>query len=135
MNLEDHVDEIVLTIPARSDYIALARSLIAGIAAKRHLTIDEIEDLRLATDEAATHLTAESDDAQELRITIRAEDSRVEVSVRLDRFPAARMPSSPDETLTWQILTGLVDEAGFQTIDGGAAIRFAKRIAFTGPTG
>ena len=44
--------EVELRVPADSAYVAVLRSVTAGLAARCDLTLDEIEDLRIAVDEA-----------------------------------------------------------------------------------
>lgn len=45
-------DEITIRLPARSIYVAVLRTAIAGVAAVCDFNLDEIEDLRIAVDEA-----------------------------------------------------------------------------------
>ena len=45
-------DEITIRLPARSIYVAVLRTAIAGVAARCDFNLDEIEDLRIAVDEA-----------------------------------------------------------------------------------
>lgn len=45
-------DEITIRLPARSIYVAVLRTAIAGVAARCDFNVDEIEDLRIAVDEA-----------------------------------------------------------------------------------
>lgn len=46
------VDAVELEVPADPAYLAVLRTATAGLAARLDLTIDEIEDLRIAVDEA-----------------------------------------------------------------------------------
>lgn len=51
------IDGVVeLRVPASSAFIAVLRSVTAGLAARCDLTLDEIEDLRIAVDEACALL-------------------------------------------------------------------------------
>jgi serine/threonine-protein kinase RsbW len=45
-------DTVELEVPADPAYLAVLRTATAGLAARLDLTIDEIEDLRIAVDEA-----------------------------------------------------------------------------------
>jgi serine/threonine-protein kinase RsbW len=47
---------VELRVPASSAYVAVLRSVTAGLAARCDLTLDEIEDLRIAVDEACALL-------------------------------------------------------------------------------
>src|SRR5262245_64044888 len=45
-------DMIELTVPALATYLGVVRTATAGLAARLSFTFDEIEDLRIAVDEA-----------------------------------------------------------------------------------
>src|SRR3954453_12720529 len=45
-------DTVDLRVPADPAYLAVIRTATAGLAARLDLTLDEIEDLRIAVDEA-----------------------------------------------------------------------------------
>ena len=47
-----HGDVVEVRLPADVIYISILRLTAAGLAARCELTIDDIEDLRLAVDEA-----------------------------------------------------------------------------------
>ena len=49
-------DRVELTVPADPAYLAVLRTASAGLAARMDLTLDEIEDLRIAVDEACALL-------------------------------------------------------------------------------
>jgi serine/threonine-protein kinase RsbW len=49
-------DTVDLRVPADPAYLAVIRTATAGLAARLDLTLDEIEDLRIAVDEACALL-------------------------------------------------------------------------------
>jgi serine/threonine-protein kinase RsbW len=49
-------DVVELDVPAEPAYLAVLRTATAGLAARLNLSLDEIEDLRIAVDEAGTLL-------------------------------------------------------------------------------
>lgn len=51
---------VTVTIPASPSFVGLLRSACAHVAAAVNLTLDEIEDLRIAVSEAATLLIPHS---------------------------------------------------------------------------
>jgi serine/threonine-protein kinase RsbW len=51
---EPAAEGIDVTIPARAEYISIARLAAAAIAAHQGFTFDEIEDLKIAVSEACT---------------------------------------------------------------------------------
>ena len=46
---------ITLTIPAKPEYVSIARLTISGIATRMQFTIEEIDDLKIAISEACTN--------------------------------------------------------------------------------
>jgi len=56
--LTDSDDVVLLTVPADGGYLGVLRTATAGLAARLHFALDEIEDLRIAVDEACAMLLA-----------------------------------------------------------------------------
>ena len=48
--------DVELRLPADSAYLAVLRTATAGLAARINFTLDDIEDLRIAVDEACAIL-------------------------------------------------------------------------------
>ncbi|WP_126425059.1 anti-sigma B factor RsbW [Brevibacillus marinus] len=55
MGVKEAGDLVELTIPARVEYIGIARLLVSGVANRAGLAYDEIEDVKLAVAEACTN--------------------------------------------------------------------------------
>src|SRR3954462_12071521 len=49
---------VELTVPAHTSFLGVVRTATAGLAARLSFTLDEIEDLRIAVDEACVMLLA-----------------------------------------------------------------------------
>ena len=119
-------DVVLLTVPAAGAYLGVLRTATAGLAARLQFTLDEIEDLRIAVDEAcAMLLTVATPDAElACRFTVSEEALTVETSV-LTATPHGRLP--PEESFSWQVLSALADKVNTQVGGGRAAIRLTKR--------
>ncbi|MFC7441630.1 anti-sigma B factor RsbW [Laceyella putida] len=52
---EKPLDLVNLTIPAKPDYVGIARLAVSGIANRMGFSYDDIEDLKLAVSEACTN--------------------------------------------------------------------------------
>jgi len=63
-------DRIVLSFPARPDYILAVRLTVSAVAERIGFDIEEIEDLKVASAEACTLLLAEGANALELCMTV-----------------------------------------------------------------
>ena len=53
-------DYVHVRMPAESAYLSVLRTATAGLAARLDFTLDEIEDLRIAIDEACAMLLAQA---------------------------------------------------------------------------
>ena len=129
---------VTVTVPARPDFIHVLRSVVAAVAARAEFTFDAIDDLRLAVDEAGAQLLSYASPAStlSLSVTINDDGSGVEVLVSTDADVASGQwpPAGAERTLTWQVLSALADEARFERLDAGPALRLRKRkaVAATG---
>jgi len=121
------MDEISIQIPARPEFVPVLRSVIASVASRMDLSFDGIDDLRLAVDEAAGHLLRLDRTATTLELRIEPGADRIEVTSAIDATPSVWPPEDAEHTLTWQVLTGLTDEASFDEVGGRPAITFVKR--------
>jgi serine/threonine-protein kinase RsbW len=116
---------VVLTLPASSAYLAVLRTATAGLAARLQFTLDEIEDLRIAVDEACAMLLAggESVDTElNCRFLLAADQITVTVSVPSDN-PA--LPSR--DTFAWQVLAALAGSVEAAHFNDRLVIELTKR--------
>lgn len=120
--------DITVSIPARPEFIHVLRSVIASVAARMNFPYDGIDDLRIAVDEASAHLLSVGQSATSVLLRISTSEAGIEVVASLDADDVGWPPEGAEQTLTWQVLSGLVDEARFERAGGGPAIRFAKKL-------
>ena len=126
-------DVVVLVVPADNTYLAVLRTATAGLAARLQMTLDQIEDLRIAVDEACAILvplaTADSSGGAgsevTCRFTVMPEALRIDVSVATPY--AHRLPGN--QSFSWQVLTALAGEVSADARDGQATISLTKRRA------
>src|SRR5262249_11675865 len=130
----DHGEDVVLlAVPATGAYLGVLRTATAGLAARLQFTLDEIEDLRIAVDEACAILPAVAPLAAEPACRFTVPDATLTVERTVPAGPSARLPSG--ESFAWQVLSALTDQVSAQVIDGRVAIQLTKRRpAGFGPT-
>ena len=117
---------VVVTVPAKPEYVHIVRTVVAGAAAKASLGIDEIEDVRLAVDEACAHLLALAPTATLLSVEIVEGSPAMEIIARVDADISP--PSGENESITWHILSALTDGARLEPSPSGTCIRLTKRV-------
>ncbi|PRY14751.1 hypothetical protein [Kineococcus rhizosphaerae] len=114
---EPSTDLVELRVPADPAYLTVVRTASAGLAARLDLTLDEIEDLRIAVDEACTLLLGPTPTDDELVATFRLGEGTLEVEVR---GPAPELPER--SSFAWAVLEALVGEVFTGTSATGAWI-------------
>ena len=132
-------DAIELEIPARPEYVSLARLVVSSLATLRRALSDErVDDLKLAVSEACTnaieaHGAADADE----RVVLRCEedDDRFLVSIedRGEGFDPDALPAHPPVTdparlefergLGIPLIRSLVDEVTFEPSTAGTSVR------------
>jgi serine/threonine-protein kinase RsbW len=128
----DPGDDIVhLIVPADGTYLAVLRTATAGLAARLHFALDEIEDLRIAVDEACAMLLAIAARDTELDCRFAVTEDALTVQVAVSTVPGALLPA--ESSFAWKVLTALTTEAGADVTDGRATIRLLTRRADDGP--
>lgn len=118
---------VSVDVPATAVFIQVLRNVVAGVAARLDLPIDEIEDIRLAVTEAAS-LLLEDGDATSLQMSIGRDGDTMEVILtsdgRVDPWPTDRVTAS----WPWLVMKGLTDEVRADRAEGaGPSIGFTKR--------
>ncbi len=100
-------DFVEVRLPADGAYLSVLRTATAGLAARLDFTIDEIEDLRIAVDEACAMLLAQVVPDTDLlcRFTLAAPTLTVEVTA-----PTRDGAVPPRNTFAWTVLSALAGD-------------------------
>jgi len=122
-------DVVVLVVPADGGYLSVLRTATAGLAARLKFSLEEIEDLRIAVDEACAMLINLAGTRTEVTCQFDMMLDAVTVSVSV---PVAREVALPVEgSFSWQVLTALAGEVAAEDGNGRVTIRLTKRRATT----
>jgi serine/threonine-protein kinase RsbW len=113
-----------LEIPASGAYLSVARAAATGLAAQLQFTYEEIDDLRIAVDEACTQLLARRGSATTLQVDYHLADTELRVDVSIEA-PDRGGPLAKD-TFAWQILTAITDEVSERAESDHLALSFRK---------
>jgi len=117
---------VFVEVPASPGSVQVLRNVLAGVAARLDMPIDQIEEVRLAVTEAASLLLDEAE-ATMLRMTIGRDAEALNVTLssdgEADPWPSERALAS----WPWLVVKGLTDEIRADRADGeGPSIRFTK---------
>nr|WP_106399659.1 anti-sigma factor [Actinocorallia populi] len=100
-------DVVTVKLPAASAYLSVLRTATAGLAVRLDFTIDEIEDLRIAVDEACAMLLAQAVPGTDLVCEFELAGDTMRIAVTVLTVDG-RTPSR--DTFAWTVLSSLAGE-------------------------
>jgi serine/threonine-protein kinase RsbW len=118
-------DVVLLTVPADGAYLGVLRTAAAGLAARLQFTLDEIEDLRIAVDEACAMLIRLAAPAAPLRCRFALTDEELGVEVAVPTYPEAVLPAPT--SYTWRVLAALAGSPSGTVAEETATIALTAR--------
>ena len=98
-------DYVRVRMPAESAYLSVLRTATAGLAARLDFTIDEIEDLRIAVDEACAMLLPQALPDADMTCEFSLDDDDA-ISVAVSVLTLNGQQPSRD-TFAWTVLSAL----------------------------
>lgn len=128
---EEIEDAVEIRLPADSAYLSILRTATAGLAARLDFTLDEIEDLRIAVDEACAMLLPHAITSSQLTCRFHLDPATLEVTVTI---PTADGALPERDTFSWTVLSALAGEVDTAMDDERRVwIRLRKRRGTAGP--
>lgn len=107
--------EIEVAVPAMGAYLSVLRTAAAGLAARLDFTLDDIEDLRMAVDEACSILLTQAIEGSQLRCSFYVDGATMIVSARVH----AQTPRPPSrDGFAWTVLTALASSIEVDVVSG-----------------
>ncbi len=100
-------DLVVLRLPAAGAYLSVLRTATASLASRLDFTIDDIEDLRIAVDEACAMLLTQAMAGADLECRFELTADAIDVAVSVLTLDGEQ-PSR--DTFAWTVLTALAGE-------------------------
>jgi len=102
--LPEHQPDVELRIPADSAFLSVLRTATAGLAARLDFTLDDIEDLRIAVDEACAMVLPQALTDSDLNCSFYLGGDTLSVSVTAE-CDSPRPPSQ--DGFAWTVLAAL----------------------------
>jgi len=120
-------DEITLTLPRGRSFAAVAHLVLGGLAARHDLTLEGLDDLRLALDGLLERPNGE----QDVTLALRIGDEAVHASI--GPFDGARLRAELEEELDEslglrRLLETVVDRFELAERDGGYWVDLTKSV-------
>ncbi|HZG95250.1 MAG TPA: anti-sigma regulatory factor [Mycobacteriales bacterium] len=113
-------DVVSLRLPADGAYLSVLRTATAGLASRLDFTLDDIEDLRIAVDEACAMLLPQVAADADLSCEFELSEGLLRVAVSVETVDG-QQPSR--DTFAWTVLSALAGEVD-SSVDG-------KRVTIT----
>jgi serine/threonine-protein kinase RsbW len=123
---------VEIRIPARAEWVAVARLSIAAVAHRMPFALEDIEDLKLAIAEACTTAIQEAQegDAIEIACGVAPDALRLTVRHRHNAAISNRLASEPgSKDLGLILIKALMDEVSYSVEpDGESHLVMTKRV-------
>lgn len=114
---------VTLRVPPLADHLTLLRTVVSGIAARRDYTLEQVDDLRMAVEEAAVQLLRHGNGSPlVLHATLEEDELQLELSTTLASQETVVDPSS----FSWMILQALTDDLSTAVEGTSASLRLVK---------
>jgi serine/threonine-protein kinase RsbW len=126
-------DMVSIRLPASGAYLAVLRTTTASLAARLDFTLDEIEDLRIAVDEASALLIAGAVEGADLTSVFEMSADSIHISVSTMTAGGTQGTNSSSsgaparDSFAWTVLSALAGEVDAWTDpDGRQTISLVK---------
>jgi serine/threonine-protein kinase RsbW len=122
-------DVVAIKLPAAGAYLSVLRTATAGLAARLDFTLDEIEDLRIAVDEACAMLLSQAVPGADLECQFALDTSSMRISVSVLTLDGQE-PSR--DTFAWTVLSALAGDVDSSAgVDNRVTITLLKHRSGT----
>jgi hypothetical protein len=118
-------DEIRLALPAEEDFRHVAHLVVGGLAARRDLTYDVLEDLQVAFDA----LLAIRDDEQEIVVTMCVDDGEVRASIGPFTTESLSQLDNGGDLPLRRVLETVLDDVAFEEQGRSTFVEVRKAVA------
>jgi len=121
--------DVALRIPADSAYLSVLRTATAGLAARLDFTLDDIEDLRIAVDEACAMVLPQARQDSDLTCSFELAETRLTVAVTAE----CDAPCPPDKDgFAWTVLAALTSDVQAEVAGDTLTVTLARGTSDAG---
>lgn len=126
-------DMITLTVPARSEFAKTVRMTAAELASRLGMTYDEVDDVRMAAEEAFVYASGSMDASGEVTFTFTVTPGALDITVGPLPTMSTAEGTPPVESYAEFILRAVCDEFEYEYGEGTCTLHLSRRVAT--PTG
>jgi serine/threonine-protein kinase RsbW len=117
---------ITAKVPAKPGSARVLRTLVVGIGAREGFSYDEIDDLRLALQEALAQILTVASSGTPVTLEVSSLGHGLSLELRTDADSRLWPPPGVEQSLAWSILSALSSKVSYGSQDGRAWVRFEK---------
>jgi serine/threonine-protein kinase RsbW len=122
-------ERVILSVPARGEFARTVRLTAAELAARTGMNIDDVDDVKLAVEEAFVFACGR-DSLDEVTFSFLLGDASLELTVGPLPKPCDDADEAePSQRYARFILESVCDEYEFVERDGACWVRLVKRVA------
>ena len=122
-------DLVTLCVPAKGEYAKTVRMTAAALVSRMGMTYDEVDDVRMAAEEAFVYAVDTLEEDAEVRFDFAVAEDEVTISVRLgSEDPVSDEEAERRAAYATFILEAVCDSYEFSSDESGAHLRLVKRV-------
>jgi len=126
----EHVDVVTVRIPARAEWVAVARLAASAVASRLDFSVEDIEDVKLAIAEACTICIRRGVAGDHIEIVTESRPDQLRALVRGDGPNQRQLTvAEPEDALALVIVESVMDAVQLRTEDGVSVVEMIKRVA------
>jgi serine/threonine-protein kinase RsbW len=122
-------DRIVLSVPARGEFARTVRMTAAELASRMGMSIDDIDDVRIAVEESFALAAAHAGEAEDVTFTFVLGDGAFEATAGSPSKGCLEEEEESGSRYARFILESVCDEFEIVADDGSCFIRLLKRVS------
>lgn len=123
-------ERVTLQIPAKPEYVLAARLTASAVAQRFSMSLDDMEDVKMAVGEALVLLIAQQQGVGSIRVEYTRDDTAFTVTLSRDAGCEPHPVDQVQAELSEAIIDALMDELLIRRIESGCieSIGFMKKV-------
>ncbi|MCE5202681.1 MAG: hypothetical protein ABFC80_06065 [Coriobacteriales bacterium] len=128
------LDQVSLIVPARSEYAKTVRMTAAELGSRLGMSYDDVDDVRMATEEAFVYASACVGESEPIGFTFTVAEDELTVLVGpLPEIGCGDADTTPEDRYAAFILESVCDTYEVLRSSGTCTLRLVKRVSDTTP--
>jgi len=121
------VESVRLSVPAKAEYARSVRMLAATLAVSDKLSVDDVEDVRMAAEEGFVYACSTSPERCDVNFLLEDESVTMDFSLGEDVAPAVEEQQSEQLELVKLLLSAICDEFEVAERAGAPTLHLLKK--------